>query len=79
MPTYEYMCSKCGTVTEDIRKVANRLETMVCPACSGKAEFIISTPTIGLEGVSGDFPTASDRWERVRKQRLAAERKLSDN
>ena len=79
MPTYEYRCSDCGEVTDDLRKVDERLDDMVCHACSGKAKFIISTPQIRLDGCSGDFPTASDRWERIHKQKLVAERKLSNN
>lgn len=79
MPTYEYLCFDCGEVTEDLRKVNGRLNDMVCPVCNGKAEFIVSTPQIRLDGCSGDFPTASDRWERIHKEKLVAERKLSNN
>lgn len=79
MPTYEYQCSDCGEVVDDLRKIDERLEDMVCPVCNGKASFIVSTPQIMLEGWSGAFPTAADRWERVRKQKLAEERKLSNN
>ena len=77
MPTFEYKCESCSVVTEDIRKIAERHDPMECPACGGKAQFIVSTPTIGLDGISGDFPTASDRWAKLREQRVKAERKLS--
>ena len=78
MPTYEYLCDGCHEVSTDLRKVADRSTPMVCPVCDGKAKFIISTPRITLDGISGDFPTASDRWAKLREQRLKAERKAND-
>lgn len=76
MPTYEYLC-ECGEVSTDLRKVSDRCEDMVCSACGGKAHFIISTPQIKLDGISGDFPTASDRWAKLRESRVKAERKAN--
>lgn len=75
MPTYEYLCNECSEVCTDLRKVSERNEEMVCPTCGGKARFIVSTPLISLDGISGDFPTATDRWAKLRADRLKAERK----
>lgn len=77
MPTYEYLCNECHEVSTDLRKVDDRNKEMVCPVCNGKAEFIVSTPQIRLDGISGDFPTASDRWAKLRESKLKAERKAN--
>ena len=33
MPIYEYTCTKCDHVHDDIRTVANRDEPIDCPEC----------------------------------------------
>lgn len=48
----------------------------VCPQCGELANrVVISAPTISLEGYSGNFPGAADRWVRVRAEKLRQERK----
>lgn len=36
-----------------------------CPVCDKQAKRLVSIPTIKLEGYSGSFPTAADRWAKV--------------
>jgi hypothetical protein len=36
---------------------------------------IISTPMISLEGITGAFPGASDKWVRNRAEKLKQEQK----
>jgi hypothetical protein len=48
---------------------------MNCVHCSKEATRIISTPNFKLEGITGQFPTAYDAWERKRAEKLAIERK----
>ena len=79
MPTYEYLCDECHEVSTDLRKVVDRSEPMACSVCDGTARFIVSTPQIMLEGISGDFPGAADRWAKMRKQRVAVERKAEQD
>ncbi len=36
--------------------------------CGGKAKRVMSMPRIDLDGTSGDYPTAYDRWANIREQ-----------
>jgi len=75
MPIYEYECTKCGNISEHLVPMKFRDNTQECPECSSPTVVIISAPQIRLEGISGDFPSAYDRWEKVRKQKHAQELK----
>lgn len=46
MPLYEYRCHECGDIIEMIRPMSDRENDIVCTGCDGKAEFIISIPTM---------------------------------
>lgn len=47
MPTYEYKCKSCLSVTERINKVSDRKEnTPDCKNCNDETVFMISTPMI---------------------------------
>jgi putative FmdB family regulatory protein len=74
---FEYLCDNCKTITEDFRKDEAREIPLCCPECGAEARFIISAPRISLEGLTGDFPGAYDRWEKVRKQKQKQEEKKS--
>lgn len=78
---YEYKCDKCGEVVEDLRSMADRELLAPCAKdkCDGTLHFIISTPQIRLEGITGHFPGAYDKWAKVREQRIKVERKRSYN
>jgi putative FmdB family regulatory protein len=41
MPTYEYRCTKCGTLFEVVKKITARPGSR-CPKCGGKAERQLS-------------------------------------
>ena len=48
----------------------------VCPECRELSNWVlISAPTINLDGCSGDFPGAADKWVRMRAEKLKQERK----
>lgn len=55
--------------------VDETVKEIKCYECDGKATRIISPPRIYLEPFSGDHPSASDRWERNRAEKLRLERK----
>nr|WP_320050318.1 zinc ribbon domain-containing protein [uncultured Desulfuromonas sp.] len=40
MPIYENRCQKCGKITEKLARSSEK--EMICPACSGVAERILS-------------------------------------
>lgn len=44
-----------------------------CPYCDKEAERLMSAPNVKLEGITGDFPGAYDRWERVRAEKQSQE------
>jgi len=48
MPVYEFECSSCGTVTEQLTKMGT--EEILCPNCRKKARKIISKCTFELKG-----------------------------
>jgi hypothetical protein len=43
--------------------------------CGLDAKRIVSPVRSKLEGISGDFPDAHDKWAKRRKQQIAHERK----
>lgn len=70
----DFMCGDCGTVTEKFVDV--EFKTIECPECHGDATLLQAMPTVKLDGCSGDFPGASERWARIReeKARIRAKR-----
>lgn len=71
---FEFACDQ-GHVTE--RYVDEQVMCIQCPHCKylAVANRIVSAPQIKLEGITGSFPGAYDRWERVRAEKLQQERK----
>jgi len=57
---YDFECKNCG-VFEAMVEYTKEID---CPTCDRKAYKLISTPTIKLEGWSGDFPKAHLAWEK---------------
>jgi hypothetical protein len=74
MRVFDFECSN-GHVHEHF--VKGEPEHIECKDCGERAYRKISCPTFKLEGITGDYPTAYDAWEKKRKQKLAQERKLS--
>jgi hypothetical protein len=66
---------KCADnhVTEALRE--DSVRTIVCPHCGKDAIKVLAAPRSKLEGFSGAFPDAYDRWSRVRAEKLAIEQK----
>ena len=50
-----------------------------CSECDELAPRIISPTGIYLEPFSGLHPSSSDRWERVRAEKLAQEKRITAN
>lgn len=69
---FEFVCPE-GHVTE--RLIDSEVRHSVCPKCFLESERVVSSPQIKLEGFTGAFPGAYDRWEKVRREKLAVERK----
>ncbi len=69
---FEFLCDDAH-LSEKL--VDDAIRTIKCSTCDKEAHRIVSNPTIKLEGCTGAFPGAYDRWERVRAEKLAQERK----
>ena len=71
---FEFRCSN-NHIEE--RFVGDTLLSLECSKCGEQAQRIISSVRSKLEGWSGAFPTAYDRWGRVHEEaaRKARQRK----
>ena len=68
----DFLCDE-GHVTEALRD--DSIRAISCPICGKDAVKAVSAPTIKLEGFTGAFPDAYDRWARVRAEKLKQEQK----
>lgn len=68
----DFKCAD-GHVTEALRE--DSVTTIVCTHCGKDAIKALAAPRSNLEGFSGAFPDAYDRWTRVRAEKLKVEQK----
>jgi rRNA maturation protein Nop10 len=68
----DFWCASCASTEEYF--VENDLTTTACQVCGQDATKVISPIRFQLEGVSGDFPTAADRWVKRREEKIAQEK-----
>lgn len=69
---FEFRCEN-SHITE--RFVDETVKSVECSECNTPAEKILSACGIYLEPFSGLHPSAYDRWDRVRAEKLAQEKK----
>jgi hypothetical protein len=62
---FEFRCDK-DHLTEKL--VDDEVRSIECPHCRNEASRIISSPRISLEGITGAFPSAADKWARKHEQ-----------
>ena len=55
------------------------IRNITCKECCKDSVRIISSPQIKLEGITGSFPGAADKWVKKRAEKLQQERKRSDS
>jgi hypothetical protein len=55
--------------------VENHRKTTGCDTCGAEATKVQTSIRFRLEGVSGDYPTALDKWVKNRKEKLKQEQK----
>lgn len=69
----DFVCGDCGLATE--KYIDNSIRCIECE-CGGNAMSQLSMPRSKLEGISGAFPDAHDRWARIREDnaRIKAKR-----
>ena len=63
---FDFTCASCGHTFEQFVETDQRTDT--CPKCEGTANRIISPVRFKLDPVSGDFPTATDRWIKMHEK-----------
>ena len=61
---FDFCCGSCGSLFE--RLVDSEYRTVECE-CGANATRLISMPTVRLEGVTGAFPGAHEKWARIRE------------
>lgn len=69
---FDFVCED-GHVTE--RLTEDSVRTVTCSSCDKDAVRVVSAPQVKLEGFSGAFPDAYDRWSKVRAEKLKQEQK----
>jgi hypothetical protein len=71
---YEFLCENDHTIEA---YVDSETRTINCKICSSKAGRIISSPAINLEGWSGNFPGAANKFDSRHREKLKAEQKAN--
>ena len=61
----DFLCGTCGQLTEKL--VDSDYHSIECPECHGDAIEQMSMPTVRLEGITGAFPGAHEKWARIRE------------
>lgn len=73
---YDFLCENGHRVE---RFVTTEFHTAKCTLCDAFAARQFPAPRSELEGITGDFPTAADKWANDRDSKLRAERKTMEN
>jgi len=70
----DFRCENCGELVEKL--VDTNMRVIDCPECDGECLEQLSMPTVKLEGLSGAFPGAYNKWAQIREDnaRIKAKR-----
>lgn len=69
---FEFMCEDGHTFE---KLIDDNIRSVKCIYCDTHATRVVSAPRVNLEGITGAFPGAYSRWERVRAEKQQQERK----
>ncbi len=58
---YNYRCAVHGEF-DGWSRMENREKPKPCPECDGPGYRVVTAINFKLEGLSGHFPTAADKW-----------------
>ena len=64
---YDFECDKCGVVNE--RFIDPETKHVICDECGHTAVRVFPCPTVALEGITGNFPSAADHWANIREKK----------
>lgn len=73
---FDFEC-KNSHITESFVSIDTK--EVQCGECGEIATRILSSPRLSLDPTSGDFPSATARWAKMRAEKLALERKTKAN
>ena len=80
MPIYDFKCDECGRVDEHLVKLS--VKNMECPECGANMSRQIGIPNFSTSSLAtgeSATPDSIDRWEKMRKQKMAIEKKNQEN
>jgi putative FmdB family regulatory protein len=58
MPVYEFECPDCDSVLEDIRKMSERENQILCKKCGAAMRHVLSSINVGNKSSSEPHPTS---------------------
>ena len=73
--SYRIFDFECANGHRQELMVGADVRVQTCSVCGLPADRALSAPRCKLEGFSGAFPTAADKWERNRESHMKQERK----
>lgn len=73
---WDFLCDR-GHRQE--RFIDSDCKVVLCTECGAHAVRQLAAPRSKLEGFSGAFPSAADKWERNRESHMRKEKKTTDN
>lgn len=68
----DYQCRHCGVIGETMN---GNDPAPSCLECGGDTVYKVASPRFVLEGTSGSFPTAADKWVKRRQEKMKLEQK----
>lgn len=71
MILYRYNCIEHGEF-EAFNTIAKR-DNMACPKCGKDTQYMVAAPRVKLEGITGHFPTAADKWANLHEKEAKRE------
>lgn len=73
----DFECTRCGGMFKD-KYLDNSIATIDCLRCDGTAKKVRQLPNFQLPGNDpAGFPTAYDKWNKKREQKIALEKKAN--
>ncbi len=70
---FDFKCPDCHHQCEEL--VKRDIKHIGCPECGGIMDRVISPTRFKLEGLTGHFPTAADKWARQHEKAAREEPK----
>ena len=80
MPIYDFKCNECDAVHEHFAGMDEKIG--VCDTCGEPTTRLIGCPNLSISSLAkGDSatPDSIDKWEKMRKQKMAIESKNQEN